>query len=273
MNRWIEGLKIILKGMWIGGTMMIPGVSGGTMAINMGIYDRLLGSINALLMQKEKRKESFLFLLQFCIGGMIGIVAVATPFSMLLQRFPMPVSWFFIGAVAGGIPMIYKKSGQKLLSGKGIGYVVAGMLSLLAFTFVQNQFLAMGGGQISGFGGLFLAGVVSSVALVLPGISVSYFLLLLGLYEPILNAIQQMDIWYLMPLGIGIIVGIFAVSGILEKWMKRYPSCAYLMILGFVLVSLQEIALGFPVGAELPVCVITFVLGFAFLYWMSTKED
>ena len=273
MNNWMESLKVCLKGAWIGGTMMIPGVSGGTMAIIMGIYDRLLSSITTILADKEKRMESFFFLLKFCIGGLLGILIVAKPFSMLLEKFPMPVSWFFIGAVAGGIPMIYKKSGQKIRSVKGIAYVVAGMLVLILFTMGQNWLAASGGGQIDGFLGLFIAGVVSSAALILPGISVSYFLLILGLYEPILQAIQTLDILYLLPLGLGLVIGIFAVSGILEKWMNRYPACAYLMILGFVLVSLGEINPGLPSGLEIPICIVTCLAGFAFLYWMSTKED
>ena len=169
--------------------------------------------------------------------------------------------------------MIYKKSGQRLLSFKGIAYVAAGMLVLLVFTFAQNRLTASGGGQITGFAGLFVAGVISSAALILPGISVSYFLLILGLYEPILAAIQTLDILYLLPLGLGVIIGIFAISGILEAWMKRYPACAYLLILGFVLVSLEEINPGIPTGIEIPICIVTCVAGFAFLYWMSTKED
>ena len=100
-----------------------------------------------------------------------------------------------------------------------------------------------------------------------------FFLLILGLYEPILAAIQTLDILYLLPLGLGVIIGIFAISGILEAWMKRYPACAYLMILGFVLVSLEEINPGIPTGIEIPICIVTCVAGFAFLYWMSTKED
>ena len=273
MNNWLESLKVILKGAWIGGTMMIPGVSGGTMAIIMGIYDHLLSAVNSLLTNKEKRVESLIFLIKFCIGGGLGILLVARPFSLLLEMFPMPVTWFFLGAVAGGIPMIYKKSGQRLLSFKGIAYVAAGMLVLLVFTFAQNRLTASGGGQITGFAGLFVAGVISSAALILPGISVSYFLLILGLYEPILAAIQTLDILYLLPLDLGVIIGIFAISGILEAWMKRYPACAYLMILGFVLVSLEEINPGIPTGIEIPICIVTCVAGFAFLYWMSTKED
>lgn len=273
MKNWMESIKVLLKGAWIGGTMMIPGVSGGTMAMIMGIYDHLLGAINSLLTNKEKRKESLFFLLKFCVGGLAGIVLIATPFSILLERFPMPVSWFFIGAVAGGIPMIYKKSGQKLLSVKGIVYVLAGAAVLIAFTFGQRQLAESGGGQISGFLGLFIAGVVSSAALILPGISVSYFLLILGLYEPILAAIKSMDILYLLPLGLGVIIGIFAISGILEKWMKKYPACSYLMILGFVLVSLKEINPGLPTGIDIPISIITCAAGFIFLYWMSTKEE
>ncbi len=273
MNNWLESLKVILKGAWIGGTMMIPGVSGGTMAIIMGIYDHLLNAVNSLLTNKEKRVESLLFLIKFCIGGGLGILLVAKPFSLLLELFPMPVTWFFLGAVAGGIPMIYQKSGQRLLSFKGIAYVVAGMAALFAFTLGQNWLTASGGGQISGFAGLFIAGVISSVALILPGISVSYFLLILGLYEPILAAIQALDILYLLPLGLGVVVGIFATSGILEAWMKRFPACSYLMILGFVLVSLGEINPGLPTGIDIPICIVTCLAGFAFLYWMSTKED
>ena len=105
-NRYRDDLTIILKGYAIGSSMSVPGVSGGTMAILLGIYDRLIGSISNFF---KDIKSNILFLLKFCIGAGLGICSLSFIIKWMLENFPLHVSVFFIGAVAVGIPALYKR--------------------------------------------------------------------------------------------------------------------------------------------------------------------
>ena len=119
----------MFKGFFIGGTMMVPGVSGGSMAMILGIYNRLIKSIASF--RKEPSKNA-VFLLKFCIGAVLGIALfskfVITP---LLEAFELPVSFFFLGAVAGSVPMIYKTAGVKKFNLNAIIYPLIGMIFFL----------------------------------------------------------------------------------------------------------------------------------------------
>ena len=121
MNR--DNVKIILKGMWIGGTMTVPGVSGGSMAMIMGVYDRLISSISSFF---KEPAESMAFLLKFVLGAGTGMVLFSRFISYLFTtRADVPLRFFFLGAVAGGVPMIYREAGVKKLD---LGAVAKGRL-------------------------------------------------------------------------------------------------------------------------------------------------
>ena len=104
---------ILMKGFLIGASMLIPGVSGGTMAMIFGIYDRLISSISSFMKHK---KESALFLLQFVIGAGAAFLILAGPMAALSRNFPREMAFFVIGAIVGGIPVIYKETKVKKLS-------------------------------------------------------------------------------------------------------------------------------------------------------------
>ena len=100
-----ENTKILLKGAWVGGTMTVPGVSGGTMAMVLGIYDRLISSVSRVF---KEPKQSIPFLLWFALGGAGGILLFSRGISLLLSsRWEVPARFFFLGAVGGGIPLIF----------------------------------------------------------------------------------------------------------------------------------------------------------------------
>lgn len=119
---------------------------------------------------------------------------------------------------------------------------------------------------------LLAAGMVAAVALVLPGISVSYLLLLLGLYEETMKAIGSLDIAFLLPLGTGVILGILLSTKALEKAMVKCPQMTYLVILGFILGSVAEIFPGIPTGSGILPCILLFAAGFAVIWGMSRLE-
>ena len=102
-----SSISVILKGICVGGTMLVPGCSGGSMAMILGVYDRLVSSVSSFMKHK---KESLFFLTLFCLGGGLGMILFARPMLSLMERFEMPMLYFFIGAIAGSVPMILKKA-------------------------------------------------------------------------------------------------------------------------------------------------------------------
>ena len=126
-----------------------------------------------------------------------------------------------------------------------------------------------------GAGGLLLlvlAGFVAAIALVLPGISVSYLFLLMGIYDSVMRAISSFRLTFLAPLGIGLLLGIVFTTKLLEHAMTKYPRPAYLIILGFVLGSIVELFPGIPSGPEILFCILTFAAGFGIIRLVSVTE-
>ena len=259
-----------LKGLIIGGTMLVPGVSGGSMAMILGIYDRLISSVSSFM---KNKKENLIFLVVFSMGGILGVLLFANPLLQLIERYPMPMLYFFIGAVAGGIPLIVRQSGAKKLTWRIAGYVILGLVAVSALGLLpQDLFNAENSSGTVGFLLLLIAGFVTAAALVLPGISVSYLLLLLGLYDRTMSAISTLHLPFLLLLGIGLVLGIVLITRALERAMAAHPHPSYFIILGFLLGSVAEIFPGIPQGLSLPVCIITFAAGFSAIFFLSRME-
>ena len=249
---------------------MVPGASGGTMAIILGIYDKLVHAVSSFL---KNIKENFLFLLIFAAGGALGAFLFANPLLKLIERYPMPTLYFFMGAVLGGVPLLIKQSQVKKFTWKIPVYILIGAAVVVLFALIPTgtfQFNADRG--IDTYLYLGLAGFVAAVALVLPGISVSYLLLMMGLYDTTMQAISQLQFSFLIPLGIGLILGVLLTTKVLEKAMTRYPQATYLIILGFVFGSIAEIFPGIPQWPEILLCIVTLAAGFFIIQLLAWKE-
>ena len=240
MNDRLKGnLHIMFKGFIIGSSMSVPGVSGGTMAILLGIYDKLISSISNFL---KDIKGNFLFLMKFCIGAGVGIGSLAFVIKWLLGSFPIPVSFFFLGAVIGGIPALFKKTKESPLKLTSGIYCLIGLILVIFIGFIPAGNINISSG--SGFTyilTLLLTGIIIALALVLPGISTSHMLLVLGMYDTMIVAITEFDIVYLGILGISTLVGIFLITKPIEWTLYKFPHQTYCMIIGFVLGSTTEI--------------------------------
>ena len=250
--------------------MTVPGVSGGTMAMVLGIYDRLISSVSRVF---KEPKQSIPFLLWFALGGAGGILLFSRGISLLLSsRWEVPARFFFLGAVGGGIPLIFKEAGIKRFGSGDAVFVGIGILSALLIGLIPEGLFTPGAGGVSDILIQALGGVIIAVALVLPGISASQMLYMLGIYEGIMENIGNLNILPLIPLGIGVVGGIFLTTKVLERLMERYPQPTYLIILGFMFGSLPELFPGIPAGGALVFSALTAAAGFAALYAMSRRE-
>lgn len=262
----INKLYTAISGLIVGGTMLVPGVSGGSMAMILGVYDKLVSSVSSFFKHK---KASILFLGLFALGASIGMVLFANPLGKLLELFPKPMSYFFIGAVAGGIPLIYKESQVTKFKTKHVLYILLGIAIVVLLDFLPEGLFGDTHTGFMRYFMLFTAGFIAAIALILPGISVSYMFLVLGMYDNIMRAISKLDILYLLPLALGLGVGIILTTRILENMMKKFPHATYMIILGFLLGSLSETFPGVPVGFEWLICIVTLAAGFAVIFALS----
>ena len=264
-----ENTKILLKGAWVGGTMTVPGVSGGTMAMVLGIYDRLISSVSRVF---KEPKQSIPFLLWFALGGAGGILLFSRGISLLLSsRWEVPARFFFLGAVGGGIPLIFKEAGIKRFGSGDAVFVGIGILSALLIGLIPEGLFTPGAGGVSDILIQALGGVIIAVALVLPGISASQMLYMLGIYESTLKAISSLDILALLPLAVGGILGTYLTARILEQLIKKHREDTFLMILGFMLASLPELLPGHLAQENLLFCVMALAAGFIGVYFVTLK--
>ena len=262
--------ETIYKGILIGSTMLIPGVSGGSMAMILGIYDRLIESVSDFF---KDMKRNFLFLFLFVLSAGVGMLLLARPILALLESYPKAMGFFFIGAVAGGISAVYTQAQVTVFSWKYILYIAAGMamVAMLSMFPTKDIMLTMEGENYS-TAFLLAAGVVAAAALILPGISISYLLLVMGLYHELMWAISELDMAFLVPMGLGLLGGIILLTKGLKFFMTRYPQVSYLTILGFVIGSLAEVFPGIPVGVEWLLCSLAAIVGFYFIVSLSKSE-
>ncbi len=264
MNKDNNNLSTFIKGLVIGGSMLFPGVSGGSMAMILGIYNRLVFSVSSF---SKSKKSNLLFLLVFVVGAGLGMLLFAKPLLSLIETHPKPMLFFILGVVAGGLPMIYKDAKVSSFSFKQCIYILIGLIIVIAFGLIPTGYFSPEESNSLYYTFfLIISGFIAAIALVLPGISVSYLLLLLGLYDKTMNAISSMQLTFLIPLAVGVLLGIIAVTRTLEKAMSNSPQPTYLIIIGFILGSMTTAFPGMPEGIEWLICIPLSVLGFYIIY-------
>ena len=279
-------LNQILRGVVIGVANIIPGVSGGTMMVSMGIYDTLIHCITHLFSEFKKSVKT---LLPYGIGMVVGIVALASLLDFLFAHYPLPTSTAFIGLILGGLGIIVGKIDRKKLNaGCGILFVLFfALIVVMGMTgeTVNPESLNMNIGQMVM---LLVVGVIASATMIIPGVSGSMVLMLLGYYTPILNAINNLkdavfafDIAAMMtpvltlaPFGIGVVLGIFGVAKLIEWLLNRFPNYTYCAVLGLVVSSPVAILMRTSMAGVgfgmIVISIITFAAGFA-AAWLLAK--
>lgn len=260
----------VFKGFIIGASMLVPGASGGTMAIILGIYDELIHAISSF---RKQLKENMILLGTYGIAGILGIVIFSRPLLTAVTLWPKPMLFFFLGAILGSIPPLYRK--VKVSKIKPVNILVAmigAVLGICTLYLPEGIFELSTDFDLYSFTMLIVAGIIIAVALILPGISASYILLMLGMYDLTLVAIKEMDLLYLIPLAIGVLGGTFLTAGILEQEMRRHPQFTYMLIIGFMLGSLVQVYPGFPLPSEMIPCLLTFSIGFGLILWIGRPK-
>lgn len=247
-------LKLMIKGGFIGIANIIPGVSGGTMAVVLGIYEDLIEAIGNFITRKEKRKEYLLFLLKVFVGAGISIVIFSWLMDYLLTYYESFTYLFFIGLIAGSIPAIYKTHpNMELNVASAITFLAGFGLVIFLSVSVPEQHVdgtkvVVSSTNLWKSGILFFAGILSGGSMIVPGISGSFILVLLGQYHTVIRAVKNFNIVRLLFLGAGIAIGIWVFAKLMDILLKKYPKETFYFILGLVCASLYPI---FPTLPEL----------------------
>lgn len=268
----MEFLINALKGMVIGVSNVIPGVSGGTMAVVMGIYDKLINTVNNFF---KDIKKNIIFLGALAIGAVVGILLFTNVIDYLLKNYNEQTNFFFIGLIVGTAPLLFKKATEKKVAtgnwvGLVLGFLLVAGLGVLEKTNPEAAFLStIFKPNMLGF---FVAGFIAAATMILPGISGSFVLLLIGLYEPIIEVVKNFDIVNMGVIGVGVILGFLLMTKLIEKLFNKYPQTAYCIIFGLVVGSVFVIFPGFTFGLMGLVSIVALGAGFFIAYLLGKKE-
>ena len=263
----------VLRGAVIGLANVIPGVSGGTMMVSMGIYDKLIWSINHLF---KKFKECFKILLPYIIGMLAAIIIGSFALKAAFRDYPLPTNTLFIGLILGSLPFILKEMKGEKIGWQGV-LAFALLFGLVVFLkAIEAENTAKVSLNVGTVLLMLLMGAICSAAMVIPGVSGSMILKTLGYYEPVVteaipglvkgitsgnwSAVLE-NIGILLPFLIGIVAGIFGIAKLIEVLMRKWKGRTYCGILGMVAASPVVILMDTSIydGFNWIICVVSVV--------------
>ena len=277
-----DKIILVLKGMIIGVANIIPGVSGGTLMITLGLYEEIISTISHFF---KNWKKNLKFIIPLAIGMGLAILLLSKVIKLCLGKYPFPTTFFFFGLVLGGIPLLWHKAkaSKKRISNWIVFFITFAIVLLFAFLKNGSYEVSLNSLNIFGYLNLFIVGIISAATMVIPGISGSLVLMLLGYYEPINNTISNLtnfsllgnNLLILIPFGLGIVVGIVLIAKLIEYLLKRYPTKTYYGVLGFVLASLvaiiKPVLILAPNIIEVIIAVILLTIGSIIAYKLGDK--
>jgi len=274
-NKNMEILKLAGIGFTLGMITVIPGLSVGTMAVVLNVYDRLIGIITPNV---KKLFAAWKFWLPLALGGVIGLVFFSKVVTILYEKFPLPTIWFFIGVIAGSIPLVYSRVRRDNSPLPSLPSAICAVLAL-AVMIVMAVFKPEEGVAVYTdltprvFALLTLGGVLAAVAMVIPGISGAFLLLVAGLYRTVLAAVADLNIPLLIPLALGAGAGLLIGAALVRFLLAKAPKETYGAVLGFVAGSIIVLFPGnFGDGAIIIFSVLSLFAGFAISFFFGRQK-
>ncbi|HGL5156323.1 TPA: DUF368 domain-containing protein [Staphylococcus aureus] len=265
--KWIN----ILKGFAMGTSDLVPGVSGGTIALLLGIYNQFIASISGIF--SRRFWPSFTFLIPIIIGMLLAMGSLSNLFNYLLSQHHIPTMFFFSGLIIGIVPYLLKISNYKTsFTTKHYMMVIAGIAILIVITLMNNgdkhagETLTLSTSLIIKY---FIAGMCASSAMLLPGISGSFMLLVFGVYGTVMLAISEVvklnfaGLPILLAVGFGVLAGFIISSKIIQYFLTHHKLMTFALIIGFVVGSLFAVFPGLPTNIVMWfVSLVVFIIGF-----------
>lgn len=245
MKGFARYIRYFLSGLVFGTANVIPGVSGGTMLVIFGVFDRLTESISGI----KSILKNLPFLIAFGLGAGSGILISAKVISSMFEMFGVQTNMFFIGLILGGIPLIYKigtteKKAKPLCA---LPFVIAAAVVIGLSVLDKLDILSLGLEEsVTGFDLVFSLKLIgcaalAAVTMIIPGISGSFVMMLLGVYETIIGALKDLNFWVIIPFAIGAVLGIILGAKLISMLINKNRLMVYSVLMGLVVGSVYAI--------------------------------
>ncbi len=287
-------VRVFFVGMAMGVANIIPGVSGGTIAVVFGIYEKLMHALGNFLTDKEKRREHITFLAVLFLGSLVAIIALAGLLKWAFNNYPLITVYFFMGLILGSIPVVLKVHHDMKPNISRVASFLTGLVLVVLLALYQAQ--GSEGGLITDFSGytvsdylyFVLAGLIAASAMIIPGVSGSFILILLGVYWTVLGALSGLfplileqgiggEAWprliILGSLFVGVVAGILGFSRIMDYLLKRFPAQTMYAILGLIIGSLYQIYPGVEFSLNGFLAVLSLAGGYVISIKFSTDDS
>jgi putative membrane protein len=286
----MEIIRLVCVGLVLGMVTVIPGLSVGTMAVVFNVYDRLIGVITPNV---RKIFAAWKFWLPLVIGGVGGLFFFSKLITVLYENYLFPTMWFFIGIIAGSLPLVYSRvcpaPSSVEQSSAEQGYVkrsclpsisslicaVSGLTVMIVMAVLRpNEAITVYTElttQLTGL--LILAGVLAAIAMIVPGLSGAFMLLIIGLYRTILQAVSELNIPLLIPVVLGAAAGLLLGAAFVRFMLAKAPRETYGAVLGLVAGSVIVLYPGsFGSGIMIIISIVSLLAGASISFFFSRKK-
>lgn len=253
---------------------IVPGVSGGTIAVLLGIYDRFIAAINGIFSREWKKHLGFL--LPLGVGVALAIFSFSRVMDWLLEYYNRPTFYFFIGLIIGVLPFLFRESKAKqTFKWQHIVLLIIGAIAISLLPVNPDNGVIIEQRSFSTYVLLFFSGILASAAMILPGISGSFVLLVIGVYHTVIRAVSELELTVIIVVGIGIAAGIITMSKIIHYFLEHFRTATFSLIIGLVIGSVFLIfrqAGWVESTSELILCTVVFIIGLLIAYVLGRVE-
>lgn len=261
-----------LKGVTVGIANIIPGVSGGTIAVITGLYDELVDAFGNFFRSEGGWRRNLLFLLPVVVGILLGNVAFARLIGFLLDSAPEATTFGFIGLILGSTPYLFKRAGTARFKPAYLLLFLLGLALVLWMGLTPRPAASAPMTVITPASGLliFAAAFVASIAMIIPGVSGSFLLLLIGMYSTMQNGFSTLNVPVILVFVVGTLTGVVLVSKGIAALLRNYHGATYFAIIGLVLGSAITLYPGISSGSMIFLDLGAFAVGAALSLILGT---
>ena len=251
-----------VKGILIGAAYILPGVSSGVLCVIFGIYEKLLDSILNFF---KDIKKNILFLLPLGLGGIVGILIFSRLINYLFYEYPIQTKSLFVGLILGCIPSVVKQANSKNgFKGKNLIYLIIAFLIGIFTVYIERNITISSTNDIS-YMYLIFSGILMAAGVVIPGVSSTVILMVLGVYSTYINSIAYLHLDILFPIGIGLLIGCLIFMKIIKILLEKYYDKTFYAIIGFSLGSVLVLFPEIESMLEGIISILCILLGYSIL--------
>ncbi len=268
----IKPIVIGISGAFIGLANLVPGISGGTVAIIFGIYDELIAAFKGIVSRDNNWRQYPDFLLPFLTGLLAALFLFARSIEQIMESHPTQMKMFFIGLILGAVPFLYQKMDIKKLHISSVVLTLAFFfIPILLLIFQPDERELITSPVISEFPLIFFTGFISTATMIIPGISGTMVLMVIGMYPTYIAALSNLHGVVLLLLAIGKVLGVLLVSRLINYLLREFFRSTYLAIIGLLLGSIVNIWPGVSTEPIILLDISILLTGFALAYFLQSK--